>query len=206
MLLQIKKFSARLLLPLAKKIKRIPANYITFLGLISAIVVFFGFLLNWLLIIIIFLFITEFFDQLDGVVARLQGPTKLGAFLDSTLDRIGDFFLFVGVILSGYTTLVIGLIVLVGAFLTSYTRAKIEALGIDNLYGIGILERTDRVPILFIGSILQLWYPTAIWWTMIFLAVGTIITALQRIIFAYRNFSDDTKKGNNGNSEKNTSK
>ena len=44
-------------------------------------------------------FITEFFDQLDGVVARLQGPTKLGSFLDSSLDRIGDFFLFVGVIL-----------------------------------------------------------------------------------------------------------
>ena len=194
MLLQIKKFSANLLLPLARKIKRIPANYITFFGLLSAIVVFFSFLLNWLLIIIIFLFVTEFFDQLDGVVARLQGPTKLGAFLDSTLDRIGDFFIYVGVILSGYITIELGLIVLVGAFLTSYTRAKIEALGIDNMYGIGILERTDRVPILFIGAILQVWFPTAIWWTMIFLAIGTIFTTLQRIIFAYRNFSGDTEK------------
>ena len=194
MLLQVKKFSAKLLLPLAKKIKRIPANYITFFGLFSAIVVFFGFLLNWLLLIIIFLFVTEFFDQLDGVVARLQGPTKLGGFLDSTLDRIGDFFLFFGVILSGYTTIEIGLIVLLGAFLTSYTRAKIESMGVENLYGVGILERTDRVPILFIGAILQIWFPTALWWTMIVLAVGTNITALQRIIFAYRKFSNKNKK------------
>jgi phosphatidylglycerophosphate synthase len=189
MLLQIKKFSEKLLLPLGKKLVKIPANYFTLLGLISAIITFFGFFFQWLIIIIIFLFITEFFDQLDGVVARLQGPTTLGGFLDSTLDRIGDFFIYTGVILGGYTTLEIGLLVLVGAFLTSYTRAKIEALGIDNLYGVGLIERTDRVPILFIGSILQIWFSTAIWWTMIILVFGTNITALQRIIYAFRKFS-----------------
>lgn len=193
MLLQVKKFSEKLLLPLARKLVKVPANYFTILGLVSAIITFFGFIFQFLIIVIIFLFITEFFDQLDGVVARLQGPTMLGGFLDSTLDRIGDFFLFFGVILSGYTTIEIGLIVLFGAFLTSYTRAKIEALGIDNLYGVGILERTDRVPILFIGAILQIWFPTAIWWTMVVLAIGTNITALHRIIFAFRKFSTKNK-------------
>ncbi len=191
MLLQVKKFSEKLLLPLARKLVKIPANYFTLFGLISAIITFFGFIFHFLMIIIVFLFITEFFDQLDGVVARLQGPTSLGGFLDSTLDRIGDFFLFFGVILSGYTTVEIGIIVLIGAFLTSYTRAKIEALGVDNLYSVGILERTDRVPILLIGAFLQVWFPTAIWWTMIVLAIGTNITALQRIIFAYRKFSNE---------------
>ncbi len=189
MLLQIKKFSEKLLLPLGKKLVKIPANYITLFGLLSAIITFFGFIFNCLIIIIIFLFTTEFFDQLDGVVARLQGPTKLGEFLDSTLDRIGDFFLFTGVILGGYTTLEIGLLVLIGAFLTSYTRAKIEALEVDNLYSIGIIERTDRVPILLIGVILQIWFQTALWWTMVILAIGTNITVLQRIIFAFRKFS-----------------
>jgi len=189
MLLQVKKFSEKLLLPLARKIKRIPANLITSLSLLFAFLSFIGFIFQWLIIIIICLFITEFFDQLDGVVARLQGPTKLGSFLDSTLDRMGDFFLFSGVILGGYTTIEIGLIVMIGAFLTSYTRAKIEALGIDNLYGVGLIERTDRVPILFIGSIFQIWFSTAIWWTMIILAFGTILTVLQRIIFAWKNFS-----------------
>lgn len=194
MLLQIKKFSEKLLLPLGKKLVKIPANYITLFGLISAIITFFGFIFHCLMIVIVFLFITEFFDQLDGVVARLQGPTILGGFLDSTLDRIGDFFLFIGIIFGGYTTLEIGILVLIGTFLTSYTRAKIEALGIDNLYGVGILERTDRVLILFIGSIFQIWFPTAIWWTMIILAVGTNITVLQRIIYAFRKFSSKNKK------------
>ena len=189
MLLQIKRFSEKLLLPLGKKLIKIPANYFTFLGLISAIITFFGFIYHFLIIIILFLFITELFDQLDGVVARLQGPTLLGGFLDSTLDRIGDFFLFIGIIFGGYTTLEIGILVLVGAFLTSYTRAKIEALGIDNLYGIGILERTDRIPILFIGSIFQIWFTTAIAWTMIILAIGTNLTALHRIIYGFRKFS-----------------
>lgn len=193
MLLQVKKFSEKLLLPLARKLVKIPANYFTLFGLISAIITFFGFIFHFLIIVIVFLFITEFFDQLDGVVARLQGPTSWGGFLDSTLDRIGDFFLFFGIILSGYTTVEIGIIVLIGAFLTSYTRAKIEALGGDNLYGVGLLERTDRVPILFIGAILQVWIPTAIWWTMIILAFGTNLTAFQRIIFAYRKFSRKKK-------------
>lgn len=194
MLLQVKKFSGKLLTPLARKIKRIPANIITSLGLIFAILTFFAFIFNLLLFIIIFLFITEFFDQLDGIVARLQGPTTLGAFLDSTLDRIGDFFIFAGIILGGYTIIEIGLLVLVGAFLTSYTRAKIEALGIDNLYGVGLIERTDRVPILFIGSIFQIWFPSAIWWTFVALAIGTNLTAIQRIIYAFRKFSSKNTK------------
>jgi CDP-diacylglycerol--glycerol-3-phosphate 3-phosphatidyltransferase len=189
MLLQVKKFSEKLLLPIARKLKRIPANIFTALGLVFAGLTFIFFIFHLIILIIIFLFITEFFDQLDGVVARLQGPTKLGSFLDSTLDRIGDFLIFTGVILGGYTSIEIGLLVLVGAFLTSYTRAKIEALGIDNLYGIGLMERTDRVPILFIGSIFQLWFRSALWWTMIILAVGTNLTALHRIIFAIRKFS-----------------
>jgi phosphatidylglycerophosphate synthase len=190
MLLGVKKFSEKLLLPLGKKIKRVPANIITALGLFFAFLTLLSFLVQNIVFIIITLFIVEFFDQLDGVVARLQGPTKLGAFLDSTLDRIGDIFIFFGIILGGYTNIYIGLITLAGAFLTSYTRAKIESLGIPNLYGVGLIERTDRVPIIFIGSIFQIWFPTAIFWTMVFLAIGTNITVLQRIVYAFRKFSE----------------
>jgi phosphatidylglycerophosphate synthase len=189
MLLGVKKFSEKLLLPLGKKLTKIPANIITSFGLLFSLLAFFGFIFQNIIFIIICLFLVEFFDQLDGVIARLQGPTKLGAFLDSTLDRIGDFFFFFGIILGGYTDVFIGFITLVGAFLTSYTRAKIEALGVPNLYGVGLLERTDRVLIILIGSILQIWFPTAIWWTMIFLAIGTNITAIQRIVYAIKKFS-----------------
>ena len=94
----------------------------------------------------------EFFDQLDGVVARLQGPTRFGGFLDSTLDRYGDAFIFLGIILGGYITLEIGILVMIGAFLTSYTRARMEGAGIEKVSGVGLFERTDRVPILIIGA------------------------------------------------------
>ena len=201
MLLGVKKYSEKLLLPLGKKIKKIPANVITALGLFFAILAFLFFIFQLKPLIIISLALVEFFDQLDGVVARLQGPTKLGSFLDSTLDRIGDYLIFFGIILGGYlyTEIYIGLITLAGAFLTSYTRAKIESLGIQNLYGVGLLERTDRVPIILIGSILLLWFPTAIWWTMVFLAIGTNITVIQRIVFAFKNLS--VKKEDSSHSE-----
>jgi len=200
MLLGVKKYSEKLLLPLGKKLKKIPANIITALGLIFALFAFLFFIFQALpLFIIISLVLVEFFDQLDGVIARLQGPTKLGAFLDSTLDRIGDYLIFFGIILGGYTDVYIGLITLGGAFLTSYTRAKIESLGIPNLYGVGLLERTDRVPIILLGSVLHIWFPTAIWWTMVFLAIGTNITVIQRIVFAFKNFS--VKKEDNSSSE-----
>ena len=204
MLLGVKKYSEKLLLPLGKKLKKIPANIITGLGLIFAFLAFLFFILSsrfqLLPFIIISLALVEFFDQLDGVIARLQGPTKLGSFLDSTLDRIGDYLIFFGIILGGYTYTYIGLITLAGAFLTSYTRAKIESLGVPNLYGVGLLERTDRVPIILIGSIFQLWFPFAICWTMIFLAIGTNITVIQRIVFAFKNFSAK-KEDNSDNKE-----
>ena len=190
MLLQVKKYSEKLLLPLERKLKKIPANAFTIIGMVSAVATCIGFYFRSLPFIITFLFIVEFFDQLDGTIARLQGPTVYGAFLDSTLDRIGDFFIFIGTIISAYTSFEIGMIALVGAFLTSYTRARIEALGIDNLCGVGLLERTDRVPILLIGTIFQIWFPYAIWWTMILLAIGTNITTIQRIIYAHKKFAN----------------
>jgi phosphatidylglycerophosphate synthase len=193
MLLQVKRFSEKLLLPLGRKLVKFPANYITVFGLISAIFTFLGFIFQCLIIIIVFIFLTEFFDQLDGVIARLQGPTKLGSFLDSTLDRVGDFLIFIGVIFGGYTSIEIGIITLIGTFLTSYIRIKIESLGINKIYGIGLIERTDRVLILFIGAVLQIWFPTAIFYVILFLAITTNFTAVQRFVFAYRRFTQNKR-------------
>lgn len=185
----MKKFSDKLLLPLGKKLKKIPANYISICGFISAILVFIGFSFKWILLDIVFLCFIFLLDQLDGVIARLQGVTKFGGFLDSTLDRYSDILIFVGIIIGEFTEIIIGFIVIFGAFLTSYTRAKLESLGIVSLSGVGLLERTDRIPILIIGTIIQIWIPFAIWWTMVILAIGTHLTAIQRFNFAYKNLS-----------------
>ena len=194
MLFQMKKYSGKLLTPLGKKISHIPANYITICSLISCLIVSVALWFQILPLAIIFLFLIEFFDQLDGVVARIQGATKFGAFLDSTLDRYGDVFLFLGILLGTYTSSLIILIALVGAFLTSYTRARVEALGVSSLGGVGLLERTDRVPILMIGSIFQIWFGNALHWTMILLLIGSHLTAIQRIFYANKYLSKEREK------------
>ena len=40
------------------------------------------------------------------------------------------------------------------------------------------IKRTDRIPILFIGAVLKIWFPTAILWITFDLAVGTNITMI----------------------------
>lgn len=102
-----------------------------------------------------FLGITALWDVLDGTVARRTGlASAYGAFFDSTLDRVAD-----GALLGGlaiffarpgplYSPGMVGLSIaaLVGAQVTSYTRARGEALGHD--LKTGWLQRPERITIL----------------------------------------------------------
>jgi len=144
-----------------------------------------GYFLNLLIHAIVFLLLAAVFDQLDGTVARIQGVTKFGAFLDSITDRIGDFLIFFGIFIGGYISLYLFLAAFISAFLTSYSRSKIESLEDLNLYGIGLIERSDRLPILLIGSMFQIWFQNTLFWTIIILIIGGFITIIQRVYFAY---------------------
>src|SRR5690606_4907167 len=75
---------------------------------------------------------------------------------------------------------------IIGTFLTSYTRARAESLGIDAK--VGILQRPERVTLLsapqaFFGLALDGWVLIGI---CVLLSVTAWITAIQRIIFVYR--------------------
>jgi len=69
-------------------------------------------------------------DLLDGPLARATGKaSSFGAFLDSTIDRYSDFFVFAGIsihfVRSGeifWFFVTLGIIV--GAFAVSYTKAR----------------------------------------------------------------------------------
>lgn len=98
----------------------------------------------------IFITCFVFSDLIDGYMSRLTGTTsKFGAFLDSTLDRIGDGAVFGGLALyfSGpgdsrlYTWLAI--VCLVMGSVTSYARSRAESLGYQAK--VGIAERSDRL-------------------------------------------------------------
>jgi CDP-diacylglycerol--glycerol-3-phosphate 3-phosphatidyltransferase len=117
-------------------------------------------------------------DAFDGTVARLQGQvTRLGAFFDSVSDRVSDVVLFgaaIWLIRDNALLFVVALIALGGALLTSYIRAKAEALGWQAT--VGLLERPERVMILIAGIGFG-FLPVALW----VLAVGAVVTVAQRL-------------------------
>jgi CDP-diacylglycerol--glycerol-3-phosphate 3-phosphatidyltransferase len=130
-------------------------------------------------------------DAVDGMLAREQGRVSLfGAFLDSTVDRYAEFFLFLG--LMAYLMIhrqgalleaALVLAAMTGSLLVSYTRARAEAL--DFHCKVGVLTRFERLFLFAVGLIFGWIYPI-----LVILAVFTHITALQRIIHVYKQSSD----------------
>ena len=94
-------------------------------------------------------------DTLDGQIAKASGGgTRLGAFLDSTVDRVADGALFVGAAASGANLgqpllLWASLVALVASFLVPYVRAKAESLGVNA--SVGPAPREARIVIFLIG-------------------------------------------------------
>ena len=141
-------------------------------------------------------------DTLDGMLARSSGKeTSFGAFFDSVLDRYGDTFILMGLawvfsggplllrtqsagmssIQSPVTVFFISMAI-IGSFTVSYTRARANGLGIT--YKIGLMQRSGRIVLLTIGSLLGsvphigLLLMKA---TLFILALSTNITAIQRM-------------------------
>ncbi len=105
----------------------------------------------------IFLLLSGLLDALDGAMARVYGQaTRFGGVVDSVFDRIGEVFVYSGIILGGSSSLFWGLVALVSSLMVSYVRAKAEAEG-AKMEGVGIAERPERIIILavatFIGQI-----------------------------------------------------
>ncbi len=140
-----------------------------------------------------------FFDLVDGVVARHFGiSTRFGAFLDSTLDRVVDVLIMVGLLVffaraqaagtdvgvgtpGEFATLGLLLctVILVATVVTSYAKARAEH-ELARMPG-GLLERGERIGLLASGAILGLLWP-ALW----VLAIGTVVTVGQRFLYAHR--------------------
>jgi CDP-diacylglycerol--glycerol-3-phosphate 3-phosphatidyltransferase len=108
----------------------------------------------------------NFFDMLDGEVARLRGRvTRFGAFFDSVIDRYSDVIVYVGIMVfyarrtPSHSTLLVALtgLALVGSVMVSYSRARAESLDIK--CKVGFLERPERVVLLIIGSLTEIGPP-----------------------------------------------
>jgi len=118
----------------------------------------FGF--GWFFSAGIVLIIANLFDMLDGQVARLSGRvTSFGGFLDSSLDRLSDMVVFVGLMVfyaratKDHSTLNVFLAGagLMGSVMVSYASARAESL--IPKCDVGFLRRPERVVLFIIGAL-----------------------------------------------------
>jgi CDP-diacylglycerol--glycerol-3-phosphate 3-phosphatidyltransferase len=129
------------------------------------------------------------FDMLDGALARVTNRvTRFGGILDSTLDRLSEAALLLGLlavfareqqvaesILVGFT--------LLGSLMVSYIRARVEGLGIE--CKAGLFTRPERVIVLALGLLLSRFDGALV----IALAVITFFswfTVVERMVYAWR--------------------
>lgn len=206
----------RIINPIAVLLVRmgVSANAVTVAGAVGTVVVGIatGFT-GWLLPGAVLLTVLVIFDSLDGSVAALTtGGTKFGAFLDSTLDRIADWAVLVGVIIyflreivaaeagiagaastaqSGpnyvaWTGAACALFSVMTSFVTSYARARAESVGFEAKNGVA--TRSDRLVIILVGMALTGATGNPVWLMafMVLLAVLGAVTVWQRIREVHR--------------------
>jgi CDP-diacylglycerol--glycerol-3-phosphate 3-phosphatidyltransferase len=125
-------------------------------------------------------------DLFDGAIARVssRGPSRWGAFLDSTCDRLTDAAILsalsVHLILEEDSLTPVVLASIVVGSLVPYIRAKAESFNISCT--VGVAERTERLIIVLVGAGLDgLGVPYALAIGMWLLLVLGVITVLQRV-------------------------
>lgn len=149
-------------------------------------------------------------DLLDGQLARRAGgETRFGAFFDSTLDRLGEALVLLGILgfclrnlvalvfeshrvleqmavgLYPVTWAVVGgtaALALVGSFMVSYTRARAEGLGLA--CRVGWFERPERMLLLMLAGALKVFW--AMSGALLLLTVLSFFTAAQRVAFVWK--------------------
>lgn len=195
-------FSDRVGIQLGMFFSKIPisANTWTILSLLPAAV---GFALlsqrhvGWALVLFI---ISALMDAIDGGVARVTGTvSNLGAYLDGMMDRVVEGLLLIGIMLCGipdltlwgYTTpafLWIVLLLFFGSAMVSYSRAyavyrRVLKDGKKVSRMPGILERAERLMLVFIGMVLYHFNPVYLTYAIALAAVLSVVTVIQRVAY-----------------------
>jgi CDP-diacylglycerol--glycerol-3-phosphate 3-phosphatidyltransferase len=186
-------------------------NHMTVLGLVFSLAAAYGFALGKFRLAALITCFAGVCDILDGQLARrTRGETSFGAFLDSTLDRIAEaailigiawFYLFnlVDMVIDPQRVLVnlqrglepvtwaaislLAVLALVGSFMVSYTRARAEGLGLD--CKVGWFERPERMVLIIIMGFAGL--GPAIPAGLLILVTLSFATAFQRMAHVWRN-------------------
>ena len=134
--------------------------------------------------------IAGFLDILDGTLARhTNQASRFGALLDSTLDRLSDGLLLLGILVlylleerSSIEAFIV-VLALIGSLLVSYIRARAESLGLK--CQVGLFTRAERVTVLALGLLLgQIDY--ALITALAIIVLFSFITAGQRLLYVWQ--------------------
>ncbi len=196
MLSKFKKPVEKVLEPFIEPLSKVDPNVLTVLGSVPPLLFFIA-IITGNYILALFAFIGNLFDLIDGMVARkYKKVTPFGGFLDSTLDRVGDFLLITPFAFAGIVGWEIVAPLLLFAFLTSYMRAQgglRSKDGANFAAGVGIVERTERLGIIFFSLLLYTFMPNMVLAgvnimeiSFLLLGILSFYTVLQRITHAYK--------------------
>ena len=167
--------------PLSKL--RITPNFLTLAGLLTAIALW-QFANNWSAAL--FLVFSLFFDGIDGSLAIVSRVTsKFGAFTDSFVDRLSEFFWALALYKLGAPAILVFL-ALLATYIQEYLRARAGGLGYEEVGIVTICERPVRASLIFIAIVanfLNFHFVTAIsiiWVAMQFIALLQLTRSLYK--------------------------
>jgi CDP-diacylglycerol--glycerol-3-phosphate 3-phosphatidyltransferase len=176
--------------------KRVHPNLLTTVGFLSTVSAALAFHAHNMRLAGFLVLLGGFFDILDGRVARLTAlGSKFGAFYDSTLDRISEIAVFMGILslyndyrlqLGDVGMIYLIMLAMAGSLMISYTRARAEALGLD--CRVGLMPRAERVVLIGASSLFfgAAWDGLILKIVIVILAITTNLTAFQRIVWVYQ--------------------
>ena len=179
--------------PVARRLAAlgVTANTVTFLGFALSLVGAAFVAASQPLIALAILVAGSLCDTLDGALARATGGgTRLGAFLDSTFDRLSDGAFFVAAAAVGAASDPLlfwsALAALVASFQVSYVRAKAEQVGLNAT--VGSAPREARLVILLIGlGAWALFGPRGLFTAAVLIvAILATVTLIQRVLLVAR--------------------
>ena len=174
-------------------------NTWTLLSLVPALLGLAALIMHQLAYGLVLFALSAFIDIVDGTVARATNQaTDRGAFIDGVVDRYVELLLYIGLLLYVGRGEFMNLpneawfmVLIFGALMTSFVRAYADHRGIvtdpDDLKRMGgLLERLERLMLLYAGMFLGLFNTE---WLMAVIAITAVLanaTVLQRIVFAMR--------------------
>ncbi len=183
--------------PLKKKLIEwdVQPNSITVIGFVFSLIAGFAFAFGkfgfggWLVIL------SATCDVYDGQLARAKKlMPKSGAYFDSVLDRVGEAFIFGGLLWFFRNEPLWFLIIVTASAasqIVSYARARAEGLGFGGSRG--FFQRAERMIVLSIGMPLSPFFHLLtghgdwlVKTSILFISVGSIQTALSRSVGIYR--------------------